>query len=251
MFTLARFHTRFFGGEQCVDIPSGARLVIPGDPHYFGFLAGIHEPHVTEVIRSSVQPGDLCLDVGANIGYFATIMAKVVGPTGRTFAFEPVPDTFEALKLNAFLAENEGLRIEARRAAISNNCGELIIKRSEHSTLNEVQSITEGSANDGDRVQSLTLESFVKSERISQRIALLKVDVEGHELPVIEGAISIIRSGQLKQLILEVTPGDDARQIEAILAPYGTSTEAWINGRWQSTPIGNLAHRTDILVKFA
>ncbi len=250
LFTLARFHDRFFGGEQCVDIPSGARLVIPDDPHYFGFLTGLHETHVAEAIRGFVKPGDVCVDVGANIGYFSMMMAKHAGASGKTFAFEPVPDTFEALQKNAFLAGMDGLCIEPRHAGVSDQIGELVIVRREHSTLNEVRAVDDRLDAGVVRVKSLTLESFVKGEALSQPIALLKIDVEGHELAVIQGGVAVLRSGQVRQLILEVTPGEDAVQIDRILSECGASTSCWVDGDWRNTVIRGLSNRTDILAKF-
>lgn len=250
MFTLARFHERFFGGDQCVDIPTGAQLFIPGDPHYFGFLAGVHESHITSVIKREVRPGDLCIDVGANIGYFSMILAKAVGATGRVIAFEPVIDTFRALCINTSLAESCGLNVSAHQAAISEEDGELVIECQEHSTLNQVRAIeSECDATDR-RVKCYTLLSFLIQEHLFSPIALLKIDVEGHELSVVKGAIPILKSGQIRRLILEITPGADALQIGAILAECKAMTRVWDGRHWGDIPLKNLLRRTDILVTF-
>jgi FkbM family methyltransferase len=250
LFTLARFHQRCFGGEQRVVIPQGGSLVIPDDPHYFGFLAGVHEPHVARIIRDCVRPGDTCLDVGANIGYFSMMMACVTGPQGRVYSFEPVPSTFEFLTLNAALAATQGLRIQARQAAVSSKTGELVIEHREHSTLNQVREAANESDAKSDRIPSITLNDFLRTTAITGRVKLLKVDVEGHELAVLEGALNVLQSRQIETMIIEVTPGEDATRISEILASCGASIQCWIDGRWQSTKITDSLCRTDALVSF-
>lgn len=250
LFTLSRFHHRWFGGDQYVDIPGGSRLFIPGDPHYFGFLSGIHEAHVTEAIAASVKEGDVCVDIGANIGYFSMIMARAAGAGGTVFAFEPVPDTFAVLKTNAMLAGEDGLNITPQQAAISAQEGELVIDRQVYSTLNQVRAVeSEQDALDS-RVKCVTLKGFLESRQITGQIALLKIDVEGHEAAVMEGALPVLKSGQVRKMIIEVTPGEDAVQLDRMLAGCGAKTLVWTDGAWQDVPVQKLQNRTDVLALF-
>ncbi|MES2505732.1 MAG: FkbM family methyltransferase [Verrucomicrobiota bacterium] len=247
---MSRFHERYFGGDQYVDIPTGARLFIPGDPHYFGFLSGIHESHVTSAIASFVREGDVCVDIGANIGYFSMIMARAAGAGGTVFAFEPVPDTFAALKTNAALAREDGLNIAPQQAAISGNEGELVIDRQVHSTLNQVRAIESELDAPDNRVKCVTLENFLAREKVTGPIALLKIDVEGHEVSVMKGALPVLKSGQVRQMVIEVTPGDDAVQLDQMLSECSAKTLVWIGGAWQDVPVKKLQSRTDVLASF-
>jgi FkbM family methyltransferase len=65
------------------------------------------EPHFAALIRNIIKPGDLCLDVGANLGYHTVQMAKATGPTGSVIAFEPLRVVFQQMCGNCFL---NGLR---------------------------------------------------------------------------------------------------------------------------------------------
>jgi hypothetical protein len=67
-FTIARAHVRLFPQGQFVVLPTGARLFVPPDSHFFGFVLGTHEKHITKIFRRFIRPGDVCIDVGANIG---------------------------------------------------------------------------------------------------------------------------------------------------------------------------------------
>ena len=77
----------------------GRKLIV--DPklisHQLIYFLGEYEPAITKVIESIVNKGDCCLDIGANIGYFTLMLAKLVGPTGKVFAFEPDPRNISLL----------------------------------------------------------------------------------------------------------------------------------------------------------
>src|SRR5215210_4020950 len=64
------------------------------------YWLGQFDPWVADTLRLLARPGDLALDIGANVGAMALTLAAAVGPTGRVFAFEPVPATAELLRAN-------------------------------------------------------------------------------------------------------------------------------------------------------
>ena len=61
-------------------------------------LRGVYEPALTDFVRATVRPGDVCVDVGANIGWFAIAMARQAGPDGTVFAIEAAPGNVECLR---------------------------------------------------------------------------------------------------------------------------------------------------------
>ena len=61
---------------------------------------GSYEPLETETVKREIKKGNVVSDIGANIGYFASIVAKLVGEEGKVFAFEPDPGNFALLERN-------------------------------------------------------------------------------------------------------------------------------------------------------
>jgi len=90
---LLRSRSRVFGHEMFLD---------PTDSIVSPTLLrdGYFEPYETTLIESEIRPGDVVLDIGANIGYYTLIFARLVGERGRVYAFEPDPTNFRLLKKN-------------------------------------------------------------------------------------------------------------------------------------------------------
>lgn len=251
LFTLARLHRRIWKGEQQVAIGRGAELILPDDTHYFGFLSGMHERHIAQLIRTLVKPGGICLDVGANIGYFAAMMAAQCGTNGKVVAFEPIPETYNYLKRNASLAEERSWQIDARQLAVSDTPSDLEVVRQRHSTLNEVRALDPSHTPDGhaETVNGTTLDQ-VLDELAVPNVQLLKIDVEGHEWPVIKGALSSLEQRKVSNLVIEITPGSAAQHIDDSLKPFSPVTRCWIDGKWKAHPVSAIQHRTDAWLTF-
>lgn len=82
---------------------------------------GVFEPWETELVRGEIRPGDVVLDVGANIGYYTLLFAKLVGPTGRVHAFEPDPTNFAVLSHNVAL--NGYTNVTLHQKAVAERAG--------------------------------------------------------------------------------------------------------------------------------
>ena len=102
------------------------------------FIKSEFEPEVENVLRAFLRPGDTFVDIGANIGIFSLLAARIVGPSGRVIAFEPVPITLEKLRANILLNDLQNITVvpaalcdETRRGFIhldsENNLGRIFI----------------------------------------------------------------------------------------------------------------------------
>jgi len=253
LLTLGRLNHRLFPSGQHFHLPTGNRFFLPPDPHFFGYMAG-HEPHIARLITEIVQPGDVCLDVGANIGYFALQLAARSGPDGLTVAYEPDSGNFAMLKTNADLARTEGLRIECVASAVSDSAGSCRLVRGEESTLHTVSTAhSTGDESTGLEVSRVKLDDEIQRVAPSRIIRLVKIDVEGHEVEALSGMIKSIENRLVQHAVIEVSPGDIATRFQDILDNHSASistVRCWVDGQWVTTKVDSLEHRTDVHITF-
>lgn len=130
---------------------------------------------------SWLGPNQIVMDVGANIGTFTSMAAKCVGPHGQVHAFEPHPVTFSSLQQTVQL--NRFWNVGCHHAALSDTTG--TVRISNLGRKDDCNHIV-GQAHDGIDTPAFTLADFIDRENL-RRIDLLKIDVEGHELAVLNG----------------------------------------------------------------
>jgi FkbM family methyltransferase len=133
------------------------------------------EPHIIEEFKKYVVPGTTALDVGAHIGSLTVPLARLVGPKGRVYAFEPQMKVFRELFYNLRL--NDLDNAVPLRYAASSEPG--IIEMDPIRAHDGRVAIGRG----GDRAEARTIDSFGFSD-----VSLIKIDVEGHEASVLKGA---------------------------------------------------------------
>lgn len=142
-----------------------------------------YERDIIKHLRHVLKPGMICLDIGANIGYLSAVMADCVGASGRVFAFEPSPDTFERLRINAGLSR--GI-VEPLQLALSDSSIPIpfYASKEQHALSTSVVSLKP------DQCEAISVQSTTVDEvclRYNVRPALIKIDVEGAEPGVIKG----------------------------------------------------------------
>lgn len=164
---------------------------------------GLWEPYETSLLLEILSPGDVFVDVGANIGYFCVVAANLVGSAGQVIAFEPDPANYSLLKasieLNGF--EERTLAFEAGLSNAESD-GQLYLS-TENFGDHQIYS------GEPER-QSLPITlhhgaDFLRS-RI-ERLDLLKVDTQGAEYAVMEGLMPVLLElSSPVQIIIELTP---------------------------------------------
>jgi len=151
-----------------------------------------------------LRPGDQVIDIGANIGYHALRWAQHLGPDGVVFAFEPAPPNYEALLAN--LALNPSLPVEAHRLALGDRAGSLALS-SDRPGITSGSYSAKNTNSGGFEVRQQTLDDWAEDRDLA-RLRLVKLDVEGWEAMVLDGAAATIRERR-PHLMLEWNPGHD------------------------------------------
>ena len=171
------------------------RMRAPADLRYTTITAFLLrdwvEPELRQLQRL-LSPGDVFIDVGANVGLYALKAARLVGPAGRVLALEPGAEAYGHLASN--LALNAFGWAEAIKVAASDRAGEAVLH---HVPLGQdpqaFSLIPNARALDGETVETVTLDSLVERCGL-RRIDLIKIDVEGAEPLVLAGAREVLAS---------------------------------------------------------
>ncbi len=168
----------------------------------------LHGERAWEVFESrlwlaSHRPGDIVVDVGANLGYYSLLSALGGIPVSRVFAFEPAADNYALLCDNLTL-NGAAEQVLPVRAALGEAAGPITLHRSAHN-LGDHQVY----AGDGERDEE-TVAQYNGAEFLSEfvdRVDLLKLDTQGSELSVLRGLLPLLRrSRNGLRLLIELTP---------------------------------------------
>jgi FkbM family methyltransferase len=164
---------------------------------------GIYDRIVPETICRLLEPGEWAVDVGANLGQNASIMALIAGPQGRVLAFEPHPVLRQILQHNVESWRSYALApIETVPKALSFQGGVAYLYEDEHFASNRGSASLEVPAVvlRKHAVELTTLDASVPRD---VGLGLVKLDVEGHERAVLKGAAQLLAGGRLRDLIFE------------------------------------------------
>lgn len=130
-------------------------------------------------------PGDVCVDVGANVGAVALFLAKSVGASGKVHCFEPGPVFFSRLKQNIELNQSITSVVELHNLGVSEKSGELHWVEDPEFPGNAFMF-----GDRGVKIEVVTLDAYL-GPRL-KRLDFLKLDVEGMEIEVLRGAQEIL-----------------------------------------------------------
>ena len=181
----------YIGDESARKYDSGQALLLNGNM----------EPYTTAIFRQVITENMNIVDIGANIGYFSLLAASIIGNKGKVFAFEPDPDNYEILVKNIKL--NGYKNVVSLPKAVSNKNGTSTFFQYDptgwssffSSNANPVGVIS---------VETVTLDDYFSNIGL---IDVVKIDVEGAEILVLEGMKKVIEKNDNIKIFIEFNPG--------------------------------------------
>jgi FkbM family methyltransferase len=209
-FRFARFLIGPVRGPAVVKDQFGFSYEVPDlrEPIAFNLLVnGVYEPKVEDLILNTLKPGDVFIDVGANIGVFTIPAAKRVGSGGRVIAVEASPDVFGVLERNIAVNDSENVHLICAAAAASEGESQFYPAPVDHFGMGSrapqfnVAPIT---------VSRVMLDSLMAKFNLSS-VAVLKIDVEGFEIDVLKGATRLLTAARPPLVIFEFCDWAEAR----------------------------------------
>jgi FkbM family methyltransferase len=157
-------------------------------PEYgWAYLYGGWERNLVRIIGRHVRPGSVVYDVGANYGMHTLLFARLVGPSGRVYAFEPHPQVFSSLKeqisLNAFRT------VWPVCEAVCDSTGLAFFDETDHRSHGHLTGSVEGCL----QVRTTTLDEFVQRRDVVPP-DFIKIDIEGGAGSALQGAARTLRA---------------------------------------------------------
>jgi FkbM family methyltransferase len=180
------------------------------------------EPRTVRALRAAIEPGDVVFDVGANIGFFATLISRLVGPSGRVVAIEPEPENLGLLRAN--LDANGCGNVVVVPVAVGERPGSAVFSLDEATGstghLGGAPTAGEMAVGTG-RVRLIetpveTIDRVAAGEGAVPDV--IKMDIEGGELHALLGAAETLR--QHRPILLSEVTGDSAGEVIRLIEAH-------------------------------
>ena len=221
------FVPRSAGGYKIVRLPWGLNLEVNLDEAIGRTIShhGLFEMSVVEAIFRLTDPIDTFLDVGANIGFMSAVAISAGAKT--VISFEPHPLLFERLSRNVSMwieaNANVADRVYLRQIAISQKEGTACLKIPEHEFMTNqgVSSLEVNTEKKGYvevQVPTITLDQVI--DRCSERVGVLKIDIEGHEIKAFGAGRKSLEARRVRDVIFEDHAGMNS-DVSRLLNAYG------------------------------
>lgn len=165
---------------------------------------GVFDLAVSEVLSRLVDPGDVVIDGGANVGYMSLLLSVTAGRHGTLLSFEPHPELFGILERNIATLRRDlpGARFELHQAALgeTNGTAQLVVP-SEFATNDGLCHLAEDSVSPGATipVDVETIDACLGARQAK----VMKLDVEGYELPALRGTARALSDHRIRHIVFE------------------------------------------------
>jgi FkbM family methyltransferase len=227
-------------------------VLVPADLGDWITLHGFVEGYDSEFAPSwsLVRPGAIVIDIGANIGIWTIGAAKRTGPSGKVHAFEPLESNFVRLLSNIKI--NGVLNVVTQKMALSNQAGTLKFFPSPNKNSGVGLLLPKSWNVPTCEVEAITLDDYCEQHRI-ESVDVLKVDVEGAEYIVLEGASRLLSSAAPPVIVFEMNRDMAANfdsspeKIGALLSDFKYSVFAYRDESWHPVNLARFSGHEDLL----
>lgn len=184
-------------------------------------LFGVHEANSTKVVQEIIKPGMCVLEAGANVGYYACMQAKLVGPTGHIYAVEPSPSNVEMLQRN--IKENGFTNMTVLQSAFGAEDGEQPFYVDKRSNLSSFVKRDDLGEYECIPMKIQTIDTYIADKKID----MIRMDVEGYEKEILLGAKETLSTRPPKYFFIEVHSellakrGSSTNEVCSYLRKYG------------------------------
>jgi len=181
------------------------------------------EPYTVRALRAAVEPGDTVFDVGANIGFFSTLLSRLVGPGGRVVSFEPEPENLGMLRANLDANVCFNVTVVPRAAGAEPGVATFSVDEATGATGHLGGEATAGELAVGTGKVRLIEIPVDTIDRVSARDAVapdvIKLDIEGGEIHALTGASNTLRTH--RPFVVSELTGESGADVVRLLDGHG------------------------------
>ena len=166
------------------------------------FWYGYYEKEVGDLMKKIVKPGDVFLDLGANIGYFSLLVA-INSPSVKVISFEPVASLFQNMNDNISLNNTKNITTVNAAVGEMSEERELFVSAPDNLGMSSFHQ-PENYSGKKERVRVETIDDWFRTSGLA-KIDIVKLDIEGSELAALKGMKEVLQK-QKPVLIVEINP---------------------------------------------
>lgn len=194
---------------------------------------GVYEPTMTHFVNTLLRPGDVFIDAGANEGYFSVLGSKRVD-SGRVFSIEPQSRLIPVIRANAQI--NNCANVSIHHLALSDRAGTLELHLTPDTNSGASSLFRRSKLLDNtEMIEAKTLDQFVSENKI-EKIRFMKVDCEGAEKVIVEGAIESLKTHKIEFMAVEfhmpILSEAQVWGLDALIRSFGYDLTEAGNGIW-------------------
>ncbi len=181
-------------------VVQGSKMFLDPKDNLSLSIFGVYEPLETEVVKKAIKKNDLVVDVGAFIGYYTLLFARLVGSKGKVVSFEPNHKSFVILEKNVKLNKLQNIILEEK----------IVSDHKDSSITNEI-----------------SFDDYFKN--VEQKIDFIKIDIEGAEAQALKGMKNVLENNTKIKILTEFHPlqlkkfGTEPEDYLKLLSDFGFS----------------------------
>lgn len=210
---------RLLGGASLVQTkftngPMRGQLFVCWTSEKYFLLGPNFESGVQQLLLKIIQPGEVIYDIGGHAGYMSLLLASASGSAARIFTFEPSPINFARIRRN--VEANGHTNITVINAAASDREGAALLD--ERGSQSAIVKAPSASAGEISRIRTMRLDDFAYRDG-NPPPTFIKIDIEGHAGPALEGMRRIIESTR-PRILCELHHGQEQAHFTRIVSAY-------------------------------